>query len=329
MNRELPVVAAEPVPRVASPSHPPSWRRLVAAELHRLLAPRGTRIGAVLVPVTVVLFGLSKLLLHDADTSQAWLEAQARFRRFQSDAAEFGLPTNEAVGPRTFFEDPRYLMDPLSFADLRTLIGALAAAAVVFGIFSGGRDWSSRVMLTLATVEPRRARLFGTRALLVGGVAAGATAVAGALLVPLLLLAAVSCGSTGGLDGSYWAALTSQYLRGIVLVALLALLGYALAMLVRGTSPALAIAFLYLASADRIFGGRGPRLAEYDMDGLVFAVLNEKPVVPLAESDCFAGPGCEAAHVDLTTADGFVGVLLYLGPVLLLALWRSTRTDIT
>lgn len=112
-------------------------------------------------------------------------------------------------------------------------------------------------------------------------------------------------------------------------MGLLCLLGYGLAMLTRKASVALAIGFLYLAGADQIFAGRGPRGAEYAMDGLVFAVLNEKPVVPLAESDCIAGPGCEAVHVDLTAADGFLGVLIYLVPVLLMALWRFTRTDIT
>ncbi|MGA5558770.1 hypothetical protein [Streptomyces lavendulocolor] len=306
----------------------PSWRRLAVAELHRILAPRAARRTAVLLPVAVLVFGLSKLLLHDADASGAWRRAEERFRQFQSDVVEFGLPTSPGVGPRQFFDDPRYVMETLSFADLRTLVTALAAGAVLFGIFSGGTDWSSRVMLTLAAAEPRRARLFATRALLVTGLSAAVTASAGALLIPLLLLAASLRGVTTGLDGPYWAALTSQLLRGVVLVALLALLGYALAMLTRRTSFALAVAFLYLAGAGRVFGDRGPRLSEYDMGGLVFAVLNEKPVIPMEQSDCFAGPGCEAAHVDLTAADGFVGILLYLVPVLALALWRSLRTDL-
>ncbi|MFD4141927.1 hypothetical protein [Streptomyces sp. NPDC058572] len=307
---------------------PPPWRRLVRAELRRVLATRAARVGAALIPLGVLAFGLSKLLLHDADTTAAHRRAEERFRQFQADALEFDLPTDPAVTARHFFDDPRYLMESLSFADLRTLITALAAVAVVFGIFGGGTDWSSRVMLTLSTAEPRRFRLFGTRALLVTALAMGVTAVAGALLVPLLLLAAATRGSTAGLDGTYWSVLGSQYARGVVLVGLLALLGHALAVLTRRTSFALTVAFLYLASADRIFAGRGPRLAEYDMDGLVFAVLNEKPVIPLEESDCIAGPGCESVHVDLTAADGFVGVLLHLLPVLALAVWRSTRTDI-
>ncbi|MFG2732756.1 hypothetical protein [Streptomyces canus] len=220
-------------------------------------------------------------------------------------------------------------METLSFGDLRTVITALAAGAVVFGMIAGGTDWSSRVMLTLAAAEPRRFRLFATRALLTAGLSMASTAAAGPLLVPLLLLAALTRGSTAGLDAVYWAALTSMYLRGVFLVGLLCLLGYSLAMFTRKATAALAIGFLYLASADQIFTGRGPRGAEYDMNGLVFAVLNEKPVVPMAESDCIAGPGCEAVHVDLTAADGLVGVLIYLVPVLLAVLWRFTRTDIT
>ncbi|MFI5621141.1 hypothetical protein [Streptomyces sp. NPDC051567] len=308
---------------------PLPWRRLVRAELRRLRAPRAMRYVAFGLPLATIVFGLSKLLLHDADTAGAWRSADERYAQFLSDARSYGLATASGTSVKNFFHDPRYLMDTLSFGDLRTLVTALAAAAVVFGMVAGGSDWSSRVMLTLAAAEPRRFRLFVTRALLATGLSMAATAGAGLLLVPLLLLAARTRGSTAGLDGVYWAALVSQYLRGVLLVGLLCLLGYGLAMLTRKASTALAIGFLYLAGADQIFAGRGPRGAEYDMDGLIFAVLNEKPVVPMAESDCIAGPGCEAVHVDLTAADGFVGVLIYLVPVLLVALWRFTRTDIT
>ncbi|MGW0395930.1 hypothetical protein ACWDYJ_34740 [Streptomyces sp. NPDC003042] len=320
--------ALTPLPERTADGQLP-WRRLVRAELRRLWAPRIMRHVAFGLPLAIAAFGLSKLLLHDADTARAWRTADGRYAQFLSDAQTYGLPFGSGVSAKNYFHDPRYLMDTLSFGDLRTVVTALAATAVVFGIVSGGSDWSSRVMLTLAAAEPRRFRLFATRALLVTGLSMAATAAAGLLLVPLLLLAARTRGSTAGLDGVYWAALASQYLRGVILVGLLCLLGYSLAMLTRRASIALAISFLYLASADQIFSDRGPRGAEYDMNGLVFAVLNEKPVVPMAESDCIAGPGCEAVHVDLTAADGLVGVLIYLVPVLLVALWRFTRTDIT
>ncbi|MEV7912259.1 hypothetical protein [Streptomyces griseus] len=305
----------------------PPWRRLVRAELLRLTAPPAVRRVAAALPLLVLAFGLSKLFTHSPDTGPALREADARYREFIEQAARTGMPTG-SVGRDNFFDDPRYLMEALSFGDLRTVLLGLCAAATVSGIVSGGSDWASRVMLTLTAAEPGRARLFLTRGLLVGGLSMAATALCGLLLVPCLLLAAQLRGSAEGLDAAYWAVLVSQFLRGIVLVGLLALLGYSLAVLTRHVPAALAIAFLYLAGAGRIFGGRGPRLAEYDMDGLTFAVLNEKPVIPMAESDCIAGPGCEAVHVDLTAADGFVGILLYLLPVLALALWRSTRTDV-
>ncbi|MFD6969928.1 hypothetical protein [Streptomyces sp. NPDC059949] len=321
--------AAVTAPRRRADEGALPWRRLARAELQRLRAPRVMRFVAIGLPLAIVVFGLSKLLLHDADTAAAWRTADERYARFLADAETYGLPIGQGVSARNFFHDPRYLMDTLSFGDLRTVITALAAAAVVFGMVAGGSDWASRVMLTLAAAEPRRFRLFATRALLAAGLSMAATAAAGLLLVPLLLLAAHTRGSTAGLDGGYWAVLVSQYLRGVLLTGLLCLVGYSLAMVTRKASAALAIGFLYLASADQVFGGRGPRGAEYDMNGLVFAVLNEKPVIPMAESDCIAGPGCEAVHVDLTAADGFVGVLIYLVPVLLVALWRFTRTDIT
>ncbi|GAA3392729.1 hypothetical protein GCM10017752_30860 [Streptomyces roseoviridis] len=293
-----------------------------------MFAPRAVRLAALVTSAVTLLFGLSKLALHSTDTAAAWRAAEARFAQVRADAVRYGLPMNEGVGPRLFYDEPRYLMSTMSFADLRTAFTALAAAAVLFGIVAGGADWGSRVMLTLATAEPRRSRLFAARALLVAGISMGTAATAGAVLVPVLLLAAWLRGSTAGLDGSYWAAFGSLYLRGVLLCGLLGLLGYGLAMLTRRSATALGIVFLYLASAGQIFGGRGPRLSEYDMAGLTFAVLNEKPVIPMIASDCIAGPGCEAAHVDLTIADGLVGVVLYVLPVLVLAFWRSTRTDL-
>ncbi|WP_405440967.1 hypothetical protein OG373_27445 [Streptomyces avidinii] len=323
-------VAPPPAPAPArADGEPLPWRRLARAELLRLRAPRAMRYAGIGLPLAIVAFGLSKLLLHDRDTAAAWRSAEDRYATFLADAQTYGLPVGSGLSARNYFRDPRYLMDTLSFGDLRTVVTALAAAAVVFGMVAGGADWSSRVMLTLAAAEPRRFRLFATRALLVAALSMAATAAAGLLLVPLLLLAAFTRGSAAGLDGVYWAALASQYARGVLLVGLLCLLGYGLAMLTRRASVALAIGFLYLAGSDRIFAGRGPRGAEYAMDGLVFAVLNEKPVIPMAQSECIAGPGCEAVHVDLTAADGFLGVLIYLVPVLLVALWRFTRTDIT
>lgn len=199
---------------MATDGAPLPWRRLVRAELMRLRAPRAMRYTGIALPLAVIAFGLSKLLLHDPDTAAAWRTAEERYATFLADAQTYGLPVGSGLSARNYFRDPRYLMDTLSFGDLRTVVTALAAAAVVFGMVAGGADWSSRVMLTLAAAEPRRFRLFATRALLVAGLSMAVTAAAGLLLVPLLLLAARTRGSTAGLDGVYWAALASQYARG-------------------------------------------------------------------------------------------------------------------
>lgn len=158
--------AAVTAPRRRTDEGALPWRRLARAELQRLRAPRVMRFVAIGLPLAIVAFGLSKLLLHDADTAAAWRTADERYARFLADAETYGLPIGQGVSARNYFHDPRYLMDTLSFGDLRTVITALAAAAVVFGMVAGGSDWASRVMLTLAAAEPRRFRLFATRALL-------------------------------------------------------------------------------------------------------------------------------------------------------------------
>ncbi|MFG2732757.1 hypothetical protein [Streptomyces canus] len=84
------------------------WRRLARAELRRLGAPRAMRRLAIGLPLAIIAFGLSKLLLHDADTAGAWRTAETRYAQFLVDARANGLPTGSGVSARNFFDDPRY-----------------------------------------------------------------------------------------------------------------------------------------------------------------------------------------------------------------------------
>ncbi|MFF3094589.1 hypothetical protein [Streptomyces cyaneofuscatus] len=115
----------------------PPWHRLVRAELHRLTAPPTVRRVAAGLPLLVLAFGLSKLFTHSPDTGPALREADARYLEFIEQAARTGMPTG-SIGPDSFFDDPRYLMESLSVGDLRTVLLGLCAAATVFGIVSAG-----------------------------------------------------------------------------------------------------------------------------------------------------------------------------------------------
>lgn len=302
------------------------WRRLLHAEALRVTAPRLVRLLVWVLPAAVLILGLSNVFTHDTDTAAAWARAETDYRQALADARQFGLNLS-GMGPKNYYDEPRYLLAEAAFVDTRALLSALAVVAVCVGVVAGGSDWTSRVMLTLATVEARRVRLFGTRALVVAGICGGTALALGALLVPLMLLVARLSGSSAGADGHFWLVWLGQYGRGALFVALLGLLGYALGTAVRRTSAAAGIVVFYLVFAEQAAKDYAPD-NEWQMRGLAFAILNDKPVIPLEESKCFAGPGCVAVHVDLTPAAGFAGILLHLAPVLAVAAWRSLRRDI-
>ncbi len=232
---------------LAGPSSPP-LNRLVRAELHRVLSPKPVRYAVGALPLVLLALAVSAYLGHHTDVASAWRSAEAAYRAYAEEAAS-PAGSVETLSPREFFDDPRYLMAKASFVDLRAVLSGLSLAVLVFGILSGGADWSSRVMLTLAAAEPRRSRLFLTRGLLVTGVATAAAVLTTVFFVPLLLVVAQFKGSLAETDGRYWAVLAVVGARGAVLVGLVALLGYGLAMLTRRTATALGIALAYLVAA--------------------------------------------------------------------------------
>ncbi|MCP9988839.1 hypothetical protein LUX01_21445 [Streptomyces sudanensis] len=228
----------------------------------------------------------------------------------------------------TFFDDPRYLFAKAVFTDLRTVLSGLAVAALVLGIRSGGADWSSRVLLALATVEPRRPRLFAVRgALVTAGTALIALLVAGAL-VPMLVWTGRRRGSLEGADGAFWQVLALITLRGALLVGLVGLLGYCLGMLTRGTVAALGITLVYLVAAERLLQDYLPSLTEYHLSGIAFAALNERLLLDVDRTDCLGRAACVAMHRGTTGTQAFAALAVYLLPVAIAAYGRFTRRDL-
>ncbi|MET7303978.1 hypothetical protein [Embleya sp. NPDC005575] len=320
-----------PAPTVeTAPATPPvPWRRLVGAEISRALAPRTVRYALYALPLLVVAFGISQILSHDTDMAGAWRTADAAYRRYAEEAAAHARPLPPRMSANAFFDDPRYQMAKATFVDLRGIVSALGAGAVVFGILAGGADWTTRVMLPLTATEPRRARLFTTRALVVAALAATVAAATALLTLPFLLTAATLNGSMAGTDTRFWLVLSLLVLRGMSFVAIMALIGYALAMLTRRTSIALAIAFAYVVLGERLLRDFASGVFEYHLSGLTFALLNERPMMPSdVPTGCVGEVACAAMREGLTAGHGYLGLFVHLMPILTLAAWRYVRTDI-
>ncbi|WP_432088600.1 hypothetical protein [Streptomyces sp. bgisy095] len=306
----------------------PHLRHLATAELRRLLSPRPVRYALRGLPVALVLYAAAAYLAHHTDTGSAWHAAGEAHRRYVAEATSRGIPTVDMPTVNTFFDDPRYLFTKAVFVDLRTVLSGLAVVALAFGVHSGGTDWSSRVLLTLATAEPRRSRLFAVRgSLLAAGTALAALATAG-ILVPLLLWTGYRRGSLEGMDGAFWQVLVLITLRGALLVGSVGLLGYCLGMLTRSTVTALGVALAYLVVAERLLQDYVPSLTEYHLSGITFAALNERLLMGLDRTDCLGQAACVAMHEGTTGARAFTALAVYLLPVAAAAYWRFTRRDL-
>lgn len=302
-------------------------RRLVRSELLRILSPRPVRWALYALPLLVVAYAVAAYLGHNTDVAAAWRKAEEAHRQYTAEAAR-RPGAAEKLSPTFFFDDPRYQLTKASFVDLRTVLSGVSVAALLLGVFSGGADWSSRVILNLVAAEPRRPRLFLTRGLLVAGVAAAIALAAAVLLVPLLLVTAHFRGTTADADAHFWSVLAAVVLRGALLVGLVALLGYALAMLTRGVTTAFSVALAYLVLADRLTQDYAPSLTEYHLSGITFAVLNERLLMLTDRTDCVGEIACATMRDGTTATLAFLALAAYLLPVAAAALWRFTRTDI-
>ncbi|MFK0096739.1 hypothetical protein [Streptomyces sp. NPDC091040] len=314
-----------------APTQPPPalpYARLLRAELHRLLSPKAVRYALCVLPALIVAYALTALLTHHTDLAAAQRAAEAAYRAYLEEAAGRQTGAGSTLSASDFYDDPRYLLAKASFVDLRAVLSALTVVSLAFGIHSGGADWSSRVILTLASVEPRRLRLFSARAVLTAAVPFVVTLLAAALLVPLLVTVAHLRGSLAGADAHFAYVLGVIALRGAAFVGLVALLGYGLAMLTRNTTLAFGIALAYLVAAERLFRDYVPALTDYHLSGLLFAVLNERLMMATDKTSCLGTTACHAMREGTTAVQAFAGIAVHLLPVVAAAVWRFTRRDI-
>lgn len=319
--------AGPAVPPPADRRRPLPLRRLARSELRRILSPRPVRWALYALPLLLLAYAAAAYLGHHTDTAAAWREAEAAYQQYAVEAARRpGAVTR--LSAQYFYDDPRYQLTKASFVDLRAVLSGVAVAGLVFGLFSGGADWSSRVILNLVAAEPRRARLFVVRGLLVAAVAATTALATAVFLVPLLVVTAHLRGTTAAADAHFWTVLAAIVLRGALFVGLVALLGYALAMLTRSLTVAFGVALAYLVVAERLVQDYVPSLTESHFSGIAFAVLNERLLMLTDQTDCVGEIACAAMRQGTTATHGFLALAVYLLPVAAAALWRFTRTDI-
>ena len=118
-----------------------------------------------------------------------------------------------------------------------------------------GAEWHAGTVATMLTWEPRRPRVLLSKVIICMVVAFVGTILFQALLLGALTPAAVLRGTTEGVNGAWFRALSGVVLRGAALASIAAGIGFSIAAIARGTAAALGVGFGYLLVVEQLLGG--------------------------------------------------------------------------
>jgi hypothetical protein len=154
--------------------------------------------------------------------------------------------------------DPRFHLTAL-----HDVLGGASAALVMLGLGLGassfGAEWHHRTIATLLTWESRRVRVAVAKLAAAAVVVFIGVLAVEALLSFALIPAAAFRGTTAGTTASWLAGVVGVGLRGAALAAMGAVLGGAIATMVRNTALALGISFAWLAVVENMIRGLRPK----------------------------------------------------------------------
>ncbi len=304
---------------------------LIRVELVRLASRRTTwALFAVSVALTAVLAGSAAFATRSATpTEQATAEqlratqaqlAEAERRECLRDPTAFFGP--DAVGAECEEIRPtveRFLARPAldlgAEVDNRGLVLAvlLTGLALLLGALVTGADWSGRLVGHQLLHEPRRGRLWVSKA---GAVVVAATVtaiVSMALFWGALQVVATARGITTA--GTVWGQVLDSSMRGIVLVAATALGAFALTMLLRSTAAPLVLVLGYAVVTEGLTASLPfDRMGRWSLPPTVLAWLRDGIQVPDAGLCSGVAPArCQAWYeIGASHAAAYLGTLLVL-----------------
>lgn len=324
--------------------------RLVGVELNRLRWRRAILVllvTALVIPMVMLLgYAWSTRPLSEGDIADAKQMAAQEGRqpyivdeiaRCESDPEQFGDPDMDAADCKAMIT-PTYenflYRQTLELEALRTDVGAasitiLSGLVMLIGTTFAGHDWNTGSMSNQLLFEPRRLRMWLSKALAV----MAASAVAGAGVLALFWGGAALIASSRDITGppGFWVDVIETQARGVLAIALSGLLGYALTMLFRSTVATLSLMFGVALAGSliilAIFGETATRWL-LPTNFLAFVLNGVEYYDPSA---CSSGggfmdsQGCER-HVSML--DGGVYLAVVLAVAVALSMWSMQRRDV-
>jgi hypothetical protein len=214
--------------------------------------------------------------------------------------------------------------------DLDEIIQGISTFVILLGVALGaslgGADWTSNTMTTLLTWEPRRARVFFARALVVG-VFVGAIALFWQVVFSgTFALVAATRGSTLFLPSHFWTGIAATVGRVTVMAMALALVAYVLAMIGRSTVSSLGVVFGYLILFEGVISGFQPSIQGNLLVRGAAVIVSQQPIVDTGNFDSY---GTASPPVLMGVQRAWVVVAVYLVTLTVVSLVQYQRRDVS
>lgn len=255
-------------------------RRLLSVEVRRYLSRRlvwamvGLTVAGMAVAGTITFIRSHPL---DPAAERALIQRAEADHRAALEACRngsFGFGPNDVPPGESLDEFCQRAIGPVRYTDpgfhLTNLqdiyIGTNALLIAMFVVLAAsyiGAEWHAGTMTTLLTWEPRRIRVFVAKALVAAAMAFIGLLALQAVLALVLLPAAMSRGTTLGVDTIWIRSVAGLLARGGAAAALAAAMACSLAFLGRNTAAALGIAFGYIAVVEPILRAVRPKWAPW------------------------------------------------------------------
>lgn len=201
---------------------------------------------------------------------------------------------------------------------IRPMGALLIIAGFTVGASAAGADWQAGFIPTLLTWEGRRSRVFAAKLIAAAGTIFVAVALWQALLTIVLAPFAVARDATDATGGAWLQATTGLGLRVAAVAAGAAALGFAIAMLGRGTAAALGGGLTYLLVLESVVGSSFKPLRPW-------LALNNAVVFVKGQFE--GGPDGDVPGRTVTAAAVILAVYLTVALAVSAAVFR--RRDIT
>ncbi|MEX2556767.1 MAG: hypothetical protein WEB06_14215 [Actinomycetota bacterium] len=244
-------------------------KRLFGVEVARFLSRRSVRFFGTFLLLVVTTAGVLTFVFSNRDlaaaTERARIAATSDYQaclrgEFGHEELPAGFdPAKACAAPdlTQITADPRFHL-----TSLRDVLGGASAALVMLGLGLGassfGAEWHHRTIATLLTWESRRVRVAVAKLAAAAVVVFIGVLTIEALLSFALIPAAAFRGTTSGTTAPWLAGVIGVGLRGAALGAMGAVLGGAIATMVRNTALALGISFAWLAVVENMIRGLRP-----------------------------------------------------------------------